>query len=374
MNGSAARGVVALAITGACLALSGCSSGVDAQRVDAITGADALWSGGGDFCARTPKALLCWSTGEHQLVETAPAPIEGLTGVTDVAMAVGHACALADGGVWCFAIRGKPAVTKKELESPTAVAAFGGYQAHFCALDAAGVACWRRDHPNLVRVPAFGKPRALLPSVDGDSLCSVDEGSLRCFDVDPGKGQLRATFVVGGLRDPKAVFTQPGGSGIAVLDGTTVRYADVQRIELKGNPFAASNPLDVAVEVKPFTTTSVAPGAVEGLGTVTHLAHRSIWPLALDERGVSTLDRRLGRIDAERWPIEGVPDGLWPGGRNEFFTRQGGALHQRGWDSGKRVDRAVRGLARPEKVAPGLYWTCVLDAAGAIGCVKNQRI
>ena len=160
--------------------VGGCKSGVDVQRVEPISGADALWSGGGDFCARTPSGLVCWGTHQERLVDKLPAPIEGLTGVTDVAMVIGQTCVLAEGGVSCFSVGPKPTLARKALD-------------------------------------------------------------------------------------------------------------------------------------------------------------------------------------------------LWSGERDDFFTRQGEALHQRGWDSGKRVDRLVRGMKRPCQVVPGLYWTCVLDDVGAVGCIKNKR-
>ena len=62
------------------------------------------------------------------------------------------------------------------------------------------------------------------------------------------------------------------------------------------------------------------------------------------------------------------------GGHGTAMASAREALHQRGWDSGKRVDRLVRGMKRPRQVVPGLYWTCVLDDAGAVGCIKNKPI
>lgn len=357
---------------GALLALSAAVAAcnrVTAEPVSGIERADALWGGGGDFCARTPRGLECWSSSETAPAESAPVRVEGITGVREVALVIEGACALADGGVHCFRVGERSAIRQDELVAPTRVIEFGAFNSFFCALDKEGVACW---HPNRAaqRIPELGKPRALLRSVDGSSACGVEGKKVSCFDIDPTSRRLRSTFVLDGIAEPRAIFATTGT--VAVLDGTTVKMAHVSRISV-GNPFAVENPLDVDVKHLPVTQANVEAKPVGGLGEVSALAHHSIWPVALDETGVASLDSGTGGATVNRWASEHPPDALFSGHYQAFFTRSGDVLYERGAHDGKRIERPVKGIGRPEEVAPTIYWTCIRDAGGRVACIKSPR-
>ncbi len=119
-------------------------------RVDAITEPLAGIYGGSDdrMCALTAAgAVWCWADG------AAPAAVEGLTDVQDLALGGGFTCALIKGGAvkcWGSNLAGQLGDgTQMDRAAPTAVAdlddvvEIGAGAAHTCALDKAGVvSCW----------------------------------------------------------------------------------------------------------------------------------------------------------------------------------------------------------------------------------------
>jgi hypothetical protein len=90
----------------------------------------------------------------------------------------------------------------------------------------------------------------------------------------------------------------------------------------------------------------------------------------LDDGGVKSVDVRPGGVELKPWPVEGAPEAMWGGHDSFFFVRVGGELHMHGWKQGSRINKTVRGVQNPKKVARGLYYSCVLDDGG-VACVEN---
>ncbi|MBI5531609.1 MAG: hypothetical protein HY898_02765 [Deltaproteobacteria bacterium] len=362
-------GLIVSIVAAAGLSL-GCRNSTPSHRVPGVADADALWGGGG-FCARTPRGLLCWNTGQTEVVSRGPALVEGVEGVREVALRNGEACALDARGVACFT-PGEAKSRRVDFDAPSQVVATHGYPGLICVLDAQGVSCWGGDLRKPLRRPEMGKPERLIPAVNGGTVCGVQGTTLRCFESDM-RGIPKLTFVASGTTNPKAVYASAIGGNLFVLDDNGLRSAKVQTVTV-GNPFAVKDPLDVDAAIHPAAGAAVTLSAVGGVGKVSALANRSIWTLALDETGVATVEHRSGRVNVERWVTRGVPHGLWSGYKDVFFTRDGDTLWERGWDKGKKIDRQVEGVLKPATVVPDIYWTCVLEEGGGVACVPSPKV
>jgi alpha-tubulin suppressor-like RCC1 family protein len=114
-------------------------------------------------CAIVAGAVQCWGnaamgrlgTGDMSTLDGGPYRVTGLTGqVTAIAAGGDHTCALVDGSVWCWGGNadgelGNPAVTALSSPSPIAVAglppgvtALAAADQHTCAIVSGGVMCW----------------------------------------------------------------------------------------------------------------------------------------------------------------------------------------------------------------------------------------
>ncbi len=347
----------------------GCDS-VSSTRVDAIVGADALWGGGG-FCARTPKGLMCWDTGEGQVVSTGPTVVQGLEGVQGVALRIGEGCALHAKGVSCFR-PGEAESRPLAFDRPTQIVATGGYPGLVCVLDATGVSCWGGEVRSPTLQPALGKPNVLFVSTNGGALCGIHEDGPRCFEIN-FQGQIGAGIRLAGVKDLKGLMVSTTGGHAYVMDGATASYGNFEGTLRVGNPFAASNPIDVDVTVQPFHGATVTPKPISGVGAVRAMANWSIWPVVLDDQGIARIDAHAGKFDIERWPAKSSVSNLWSGYHDVFYAREGDTLHERGREDGKFFDRVVKGISKPVQVAADTYYTCVLEEGGGVGCLRSPR-
>jgi hypothetical protein len=327
--------------------LAACSSRPKAEHV-AIDQADALW-GGDAFCARTALGLACWESSQHSAVDVGPTIVAGLKNVTQVVLASGgQGCALHDGDVTCFR-PGKAESRARTFDQPTQLVATRGYQSSICVLHASGVSCWKSTEQPELRQD-MGRPSRLLAG--RTAICGVYPDGTRCFPQDPQGG--RAGVFLPGVVDPRGVLLDSKRGEAWVLDGTKLLHAHFQ---------GTLQDVFASAELRP----------VPDVGPVRALASRSVWGLALDDRGVVQLDYH-GGFDLKRWPIDGVSSAVFDGAYEDFFTVEGGVLSQRGWREGQRIDRPVSGTTDVIDVHANLYFTCALERGGGVACLESSRM
>lgn len=176
---------------------------------------------GGEYhtCAVAAGEVLCWGLDDlGQLgdgrddgaARSIPQPAEGLSGIVDVDLGEGHACARdAAGDVWCWGSNGdretgapgNPSIiTPRRLDDlPAADAIAAGGQVG-CAIAGAEVWCWGRNdngqlgvgdltqHNRPLLVPDFAGATEL--AIGGDHTCALlGDGTVRCAGHN-GNGQL----------------------------------------------------------------------------------------------------------------------------------------------------------------------------------------
>lgn len=350
--------------------LAACGGGPTSEHV-AIDKADALW-GGDAFCARTGLGLACWSSSESAAVARGPTIVTGLYNVTQVVIAAGEGCALHDGDVTCFS-PGAAESRGRTFDEPTQLVATRGYQSTICVLHASGVSCWAaREKPELR--PEMGRPTRLLAGASSATICGVYPDGTRCFPQDLRDG-ARVGVLLRDVKDPRGVFLNTVGGNVWVIDGAKLLYGEFQgTLQVTGNPFASSDPLAVDATFRPLTSATAGLRPVDGVGPVRALAPMSAWALALDDRDVVQLDFHGGAFDLKRLPHDAVPSALFCGAYQDYFTSEGGALWQRGWNKGKRIDRTVKGAADVIDVEANLYFTCALERAGGVTCFESSRM
>lgn len=351
--------------------LSACSGSVKAEHI-AIDKADALW-GGDAFCARTGLGLACWTSSPDAAVASGPTIVTGLKNVTQVVLAAeGQACALHDGDVTCF----RPGAAEsrgRTFDQPTQLVATRGYQSTICVLHASGVSCWKGSEKPELR-QEMGRPTRLLEGASSATICGVYPDGTRCFAQDLRDGGW-AGVALPDVKDPRGVYLDTIGGHVWAIDGTRLVYGEFRgTLQVTGNVFASSDPLAVEATFRPLTSATAAVRTVDGVGPVRALAPMSAWPLALDDRGVVQLDFHGGSFDLKRLPNDAVPSALFTGAYQDYFTVEAGALWQRGWNKGKRIDRTVKGATDVIDVQANLYFTCALERGGGVACLESSRM
>jgi hypothetical protein len=351
--------------------LAACNRSASSQHV-AIDKADALW-GGDAFCARTGLGLACWTSSPDAAVASGPTIVTGLKNVTQVVLAAeGQGCALHDGDVTCFR-PGAAESRARTFDQPVQLAATRGYQSSICVLHASGVSCWRGSAQPELR-QEMGRPTRLLAGVSSATICGVYPDGTRCFPQDlPGDG--RAAVLLRDVKDPRGVVLNTIGGSVWVIDGTKLLYGQFRgTLQVTGNVFASSDPLAVDAQLRPLTSATATLQPVDGVGPVRALAPMSAWALALDDRGVVQLDQHGGAFDLKRLPGDAVPTAMFAGAYQDYFTIEGGALWQRGWKNGDRIDRTVKGTTDVIDVQANLYFTCALERGGGVACLQSSRM
>lgn len=354
--------------------VAACKSVTDSSVVSGLEDADRLWAGGSAVCARTTSGLKCFGSNETKAVEVRPIKIDGVGRVSTVAMSVGQACAVDEQGVVCFStipLDGK-SVRRTDLIKPTNVVNLGMVgRDRFCATDANGLACWKELNAPSEHVPDTGLPEQMLASLVGDALCLEEGGNLTCYTLE-GSGALTPTFTVKGVHGVKQVSADTISGKLVFLDDTGLKWAQVQTLTLRGNPFGYVNPLEVPADVAPVRGAVVTARPVEGLGVVRGFSSYSIWSYVLDDSGLKKLDIRFDGAHLEPVALERVPEGMWGGKDSVVFLKQGPSLMMTGWSNGKRIEGNVAGIRLPRDVAAGLFFTCVAHDGG-VSCVKNPE-
>jgi len=342
-----------------------------AFRVDGIAGADALWLGGGAVCARTPAGLACAGMPNRGTESAHAAVVAGLGRVTDVAIGIAQACALDDRGVACF-WPARPSPARVKLDAPTQVVLVPDIRTLICALDAAGVACWRDDlGTDVHREPTVGKPTRIFAGLGaGGLLCGAYDDGTRCFP-ETNDARLGAGIELVGASAPTAVWADTAGGHIYAIDGGKALYGEFTgTLHVTGNPFASNDPLAGTVAFRPFTGATVKLAPIPKLGAVTALVAWSTHPILLTDAGVTSIDHFSG-WDNKPWPTAGRPSALF-GGPQAFYSIQDGTLH-RHRSLNSDADRAVAGVAGAVSGAADLFWACVLEQDGGVACVLEPR-
>ncbi len=343
------------------VALSACSRhAINTQTV--VRDADALWGGPAGFCARTPAGLSCWSESHGRFV--GPTVVPGLAGVTDVAIGIGKACALASDGVACFR-PGETASARVELDHPAQLIELAGYPTLACARDAAGVACWSDRAP--VRVPSVGTPQRIFESID-HSLCGTYDDGVHCFPVDPKNGNISAAVAIANAKAPNRVLIDTTGGRVFVLEDGVAKFGQFTgTLRVTGNAFATSDPLAVSATIDAFVGAHVTVDPIPQLGHVTAMVSRLV-PIVLDEHGLTRLDFHSG-WDLEKRPTSAIPSALWGGVHSEIYTREGDELHQ----YHSKLDHVIANVRAPSSVVATLGQTCALASAGDVACWDTPR-
>lgn len=350
--------------------LTACGGGAKAERV-AIDKADALWGGDG-FCARTGLGLACWTSSPDAAVASGPTIVTGLKNVVQVVLAGGQGCALHDGDVTCFR-PGAADSRARTFDQPTQLVATRGYQTSICVLHASGVSCWKGDERPELR-QEMGRPTRLFAGASSATICGTYPDGTRCFPQDL-QGGARAGVLLPRVEEPVAVYLNTIGGRLWAIDGTQLLYGEFQgTLRVTGNPFASSDPLAVDATVVPFASATATLRPVDGVGPVRALAPLSAWALALDDRDVVQLDFHGGAFDLKRLPNTAVPSALFAGAYQDYFTSEAGALWQRGWTNGARIDHEVKGVTDVVDVRANLYFTCALERGGGVACLKSSRM
>jgi hypothetical protein len=350
------------------LLLIGCTSSVSSVRID-VTGANALFGGGGHFCAQTASDVWCWSDNEWD----PPRPVKwaGAVGATAIATTPRDDCALVGGQVWCATYGAFAKAAVVPFDAPTALLATGGYPNLVCVLDAAGVSCWGGDVRTPQRMVELGHPNRLVRILGGSAVCGVYADGTRCYPYDI-RGHFDGDVLLAGMTDPAAIALDATGGHALVVEGAAVRHGSFRgTLDVVGNVFATNDPLAVDFAFHPLDSAVVQLVPVDGVGPVKAVGAWSIFPMVLDDTGVKQLAFHGDGVDVKPWPTEGVPTGLWAG-PEAIYTRDGDTLHERYRHHGY-VDAPVAGIEAPVDVVVGMFWTCALEAKGGVACVKTRR-
>jgi len=172
----------------------------------------AVTSGGDHSCALRDGAVWCWGrstwgqTGNFDSAtdSTPPLPVSTLSsGVTAVSAGANYTCALKDGGVWCWGLNisgqlGNPSAATLSLAPLPVIGLASGVTAistgtlHACAVKDGGAWCWGYngsgqlgnnttvDSPVPVPVSGLSQNVAAI-SADQDHSCAVTSGAVLCW-------------------------------------------------------------------------------------------------------------------------------------------------------------------------------------------------
>ena len=175
------------------------------------SGVTAISVGGGHSCAVMNGAAHCWGTNEYgelgvdgaTMLGAGPFQVPGLTsGVTDVSSGAYHACAIVDGGAWCwgagrYGARGDGTMDTSAAPVPvqglsTGVTAIVAGDFSTCAIVDGGVQCWGLNERgqlgdgtttnSAVPVRVQGLDSGVTALSMGDEFaCVLVNGGVRCW-------------------------------------------------------------------------------------------------------------------------------------------------------------------------------------------------
>jgi alpha-tubulin suppressor-like RCC1 family protein len=407
-------------------------TGVEARSdaavpVAGLEDAVSIAAGNGFTCAaRRAGPPVCWGSGAAAAGGRPglPGSVDGVAGAVQVVAGTEHACARADGGVWCWGEDGWGQLGDGEgrpprpiaLPGPASAVAVGAY-GPACALVDGSPWCWGRDH---------GPARVALDRVtslatDHERACAARaDGTVWCWSgVEPPVAvpgvrdavEVAGSFLgwcarirAGGVTcwnpdsPPAAV---PGVSGATSLDvsshacaldrgGVARCWGTNEGGALGTSPDALAETTEArAVDVLGSGLTAVAVGAETTCGRGRDGAVRCVglgrygafgdgtWRTIEDDWAGEEGDRpaRTGTVDGPPLASIDLGDGADPGGCGVdadgavwCWGASGGPLAERGRDGDPARPAKVLGLPPVAEVTVADGLACARTAAGAVWC------
>lgn len=322
-----------------------------------MSAADAIYGGGGSFCARDGDDLTCWRPEEG-----VPRRVEGLEGaIEDVAFMIGQICARDAAGVACWSVYEPTALRMRALGEVRELRSLSGWRGRFCVLDAEGrVACWRRPDETPVVIEPGGVAH-LHVTMDDQMLCAeTTEATLRCHEFHDELPPVR-TIQTSAITPPlRRVGASTIGGEVWALDAEGLKHGRGQSSVVVTNPFGGS--FDAEHREIPFQR--VALSRVEEAREVRDLRGEGVWMYLHDAEGVRMVEDHLGRFEVRhRYDFGAPPEALLGASQGLVLVRAGDAVVVRGFLRGDPVQRRVD-VRAPVEVAMNLGDFCVRHAGG----------